>query len=208
MANSFEPLAGFANAGEAEAPVPWFAALSKGSGFQADSRFAAVIERPPEPEPAAETHDAVVADMLADAEARGREAALAEMANEGAARAALKLSFQKLDARLNEQLAQRLAETVAALCETALAPLALDAEALQRRCAAAAALLGDGIAEAKLRLHPDDISLLDPDFAARWTVIPAAEQLRGTVNFDSAEGAVRDGPEEWRAAVREALGLC
>ncbi|RIV85788.1 hypothetical protein [Aurantiacibacter zhengii] len=208
MANSFEPLAGFAAAGDAAAATPWFAALSQQGGFQHDSRFRVGCDLEQEPEPDTSEPDAVIADMLADAEARGRQVALAEMANEGAARAALKLAFQKLDTQLHEQLAQQLAETVAALCETALAPMALDTEALHRRCAAAAALLGDSAGDAKLHLHPEDIPLLDADFATQWTVIPAPGQPRGTLHFDSQDGAVRDGPEEWRTAVREALGLC
>ncbi len=212
MASSFEPLAGFAPAAapQADPPPParpWFEALGGGEGFQPDPRFRA------RPDGAAATSqasegDAVLADMLADAETRGREAALAEMAGEGAARGALKLAFQRLDEQLHEQLAQRIAETVAALCEATLTPLALDTEALQRRCLAAAARLGDGLADATLHLHPDDIVLLDADFAAEWTVVPAPEQERGTVVFDMADGAVRDGPAEWRAALREALGLC
>ncbi len=205
MASSFEPLAGFAGIAEAEPPTPWFTVLSQSTGFQPDARLGAVPEPASEPEP--ERPDAVLADMLADAEARGREAVLAEMASEGAARAALKLSFQKLDAQLNEQLAQRLAETVAALCESALAPMALDAEALQRRCLNAAALLGDAT-DARLRLHPDDTALLDPEFAANWTVVPSPEQARGTVVFETTEGTVRDGPDEWRSTLREALDLC
>ncbi|WP_120077711.1 FliH/SctL family protein [Aurantiacibacter odishensis] len=205
MANSFEPLTGFAGTAEAEPPTPWFAALSQGSGFQPDARFGAAPAPIKEPEP--ERPDAVLADMLADAEARGREAALAEMASEGAARAALKLSFQKLDAQLNEQLAQRLAETVAALCESALAPMVLDSEALQRRCKNAADLLTDAT-DARLRLHPDDTALLDPQFAQCWTIVSAPEQARGTVVFETADGTVRDGPDEWRSALRETLGLC
>ena len=39
MANSFEPLAGFAGTAGAESSAPWFAALSQGSGFQPDARF-------------------------------------------------------------------------------------------------------------------------------------------------------------------------
>lgn len=211
MASSFEPLAGLARAAEpdaAPAPArPWFAALGETRGFQPDPRFSAVPEVPAaDPQP--EEPDAVLADMLADAEARGREAALAQMASEGAARAALKLSFQRLDERLHEQLAERMAETVAALCEATLAPLALDKDALQRRCLAAAALVGEGLADASLRLHPEDIALIDAQFAADWTITPAPELERGTVVFDMADGAVRDGPGEWRAALREALGLC
>lgn len=216
MASSFEPLAGFAPAAPSSTPSaadtqppakPWFTALADCAGFQPDPRFAAPVAPPAQGSAQAQA-DAVLADALADAERRGREAALEEMAGEGAARASLKLSFQRLDEQLHEQLAQRMAETVAALCEATLAPLALDADALQRRCLSAAACVGDGLADAVLRLHPDDIALLDTAFAADWTIAPSPQQARGTVVIDMAEGAVRDGPEEWHAALREALGLC
>ncbi|MFB0613809.1 FliH/SctL family protein [Aurantiacibacter poecillastricola] len=210
MASSFEPLAGFAATAEADPPAPsrpWFEALATGNGFQPDPRFAEPTPPPP-PEPAQAELDAVLADAIADAERRGREAALSEMASEGAARAALKLSFQRLDENLREQLSTRLAETVAALCEATLAPMALDGDSLQRRCRSAAAQLGEGIGDASLHLHPDDIDLLDADFAREWPIVPAPGQERGTVVFQMPEGIVRDGPAEWRAALREALGLC
>lgn len=210
MPNSFEPLAALAPMRDAGTPAPgdpWFATLGKARGFQLDPRFGA---EPPLPEtaPPPDEADAVLADALADAEARGREAALAQMANEGAARAALKLSFQRLDAQLREELTQRLGECVVALCEATLAPMALDEEALKRRCKSAATVLGADSDDAVLRLHPEDIALLDAEFASRWTIVPAPDQARGTVHFDTPDGAVRDGPEEWRTSLREALGLC
>lgn len=210
MASSFEALAGFASAADTDTPPParpWFEALAQGDRFHPDPRFSAASGQPAA-DPSPNEDDAILQDMLADAEARGRDAALAQMASEGAARAALKLSFQRIDEQLHEQLAQRMAETVAALCEATLAPLTLDRDALQRRCLAAAERIGSGITDATLRLHPDDIALLDPQFAADWTLVPMAELERGTVMFDMAEGAVRDGPGEWRAALQEALGLC
>lgn len=212
MASSFEPLVA------AEAPLaapsapartqPWFAALGGDSGFRPDARFSAAtaISEPPPDEP--DEMSAVLADAVADAERRGREAALAEMASEGAARAALKLSLQRLDEQWQEELGLRIAETVALLCEHALTPLTLDSAALQRRCAKAAQMVGSGIAEARLRLHPDDLALLDTHFAASWPIDPDPGLTRGTVLFDTGEGVVRDGPDDWRMALREALGLC
>ncbi len=212
MANSFEPLTSFAPAastlGDTPAPAkPWFTALCESGGFQPDPRFATTAAPPPV-DIAQEQADAVLADALADAERRGRETALEEMASEGAARAALKLAFQRLDERLHEQLAQHMAEAVAALCETTLAPLALDANALQHRCLSAAAMIGGEVGDITLRLHPDDIPLLDQDFASRWTIICEPGQERGTVVFETPDGVVQGGPEEWRLALREALGLC
>lgn len=216
MASSFEPL--FGGAAEPDAPRPvepqsgrWFERLAGDAAFRPLESYARPDGIAPIPA-APDLVDAVTADAMADAlvdaEARGRQAALAEMANEGAARAALKLSFQRLDDALQEELGTRIAETVAALCEQVLAPLALDRSALQARGLAAAALLRDGIEASCLRLHPDDIPLLDEDFAARWPVEADARLERGTLQFDTAEGAVRDGPAEWRAALHEALGLC
>lgn len=210
MANSFEPIgaASFGGAQEQSdaAGQPWFASLAGSSAFSLNARFGGLVAEP-EVQPDEEA-DAVLADALADAERRGREAALSEMASEGAARAALKLSLQRLDDRLREDLAQQLAEAVAMLCEQTLAPLALDRDALHRRCSAVAALLGDGVAEATLRLHPDDIGLLSGEFASQWNISPDPALVRGTVQFDRADGALRDGPENWRMALREALGLC
>lgn len=212
MASSFEPLFGSAAVPDAPRPVPpqsgrWFERAAGDSAFRPLGSHV-LHDHIAATSAASESIDAVAADALADAEARGRQAALAEMANEGAARAALKLSFQRLDDALQEELGLRIAETVAVLCEQALAPLALDRTALRARGLAAAALLREGVETTCLRLHPDDIPLLDEDFAARWPVEADARLERGTLQFDTAEGAVRDGPAEWRAALHEALGLC
>lgn len=212
MASSFEPLFGglpVVDASRSPAPATgaWFERIADDQTFRPLAHFGQQGDTDAHtaaPEPI----DAVTADVLADAEARGRQAALAEMANEGAARAALKLSLQRLDDAMLEELGTRIAEMVAALCEQALAPLALDRSALRARGLAAAALLRDGIEATCLRLHPDDIPLLDEDFAARWPIEADARLERGTLQLDTAEGAVRDGPAEWRAALREALGLC
>ncbi|MCB2065234.1 MAG: flagellar biosynthesis protein [Erythrobacter sp.] len=208
MASSFEPLFAAPPGGDRRAeprsPAAWFNQLGEGGGFRPAARYSPSPVAADEPDPA----DAIMADLLADAEARGRQAALAQMASEGAARAALKLSLQRLDEHLQQDLAMRLAETVALLCEATLAPLAIDAAALQARCTQAAACLKDDVAQARLRLHPDDVALLDAEFAASWTIDPDPRLERGTVHFDTADGALRDGPGEWRAALREALGLC
>lgn len=213
MANTFEPLFGGASAGFAPAPAApasWIDALSAQSGFAADNRFglspadaaAQALEL------AQAEQDAALAEALAAAEQRGREAALAEMEAEGRIAGSLALKLKRLDEAMQEQLATRLAETVCALCEATLAPLATDPAALQKRCVDAAGMVGEGIIDASLRLHPDDISLLDPGFAATWHIVPDAALERGSVQFDMAEGAVRDGPAQWRLGLREALGLC
>ena len=213
MANSFEPMFGAAKTpghGQGAAALNWVDALAGQHGFSADARFgltpqdaAAMAEDARQAE-----HDAQIAQALAQAEENGRKSALAELEEEGRVAGKLGLSLSRMDEAMHEQLASRLAETVCALCEAAMAPLAIDKTALQKRCIDAAGMVGDGIIDASLRLHPEDIALLDTDFAATWHIVPDPDQERGSVQFDMAEGAVRDGPAQWRLALREALGLC
>jgi flagellar assembly protein FliH len=201
----FTPL--FAPAPEAQPDdgPAWLSALARRGGFAAGTQFSGAAEVPAAEEPAI---DQALADAFARGEAHGRMVAQAELADLAEIRAGLTLSMAQLDETMQQQLAAHLAEAVAALCETALAPLVLDREALERRCVTAAGMVGDGIIDASLRLHPDDIDLLDRSFASTWHILPDVTLERGTVVFDMAEGAVIDGPGEWRNALREALGLC
>ena len=199
MATSFEPM--FLDRGDQPAEVPeWLSAVAQRAGF---APGAPVNGAPHVPSPQQSQYDAA----YAEGEAAGRAAAQAEAEQQSAAQAKLSAALARLDNSLAERLSARLSETVLALCEATLAPLTIDPDALQRRCIAAASAVGEGIIDASLRLHPDDIALLDPSFAATWHLVPDAELERGTIEFDMPEGAVRDGPEEWRAALREAVGV-
>lgn len=201
----FEPLfPAPANAAAPSGPA-WLTALSARSGFAEDLQFGSPTAVASLEQQAA---DDALARAFAEGVAQGKALAQEDFAGQGQAHGALTLSMAQLDEAMQQQLAQRLAETVAALCEAALAPLALDREALERRCVRAAGMVGDGIIDASLRLHPDDIALLDRDFASTWHIAPDPALERGTVVFDMVEGAVVDGPGEWHAALREALGLC
>lgn len=206
MASSFEPLFAPAPERPTEGSGPaWMAMLSQRGGFS--SAGFATHHHEPEPEPLPEP-DMALAEAFAQGEAQGRALAEAAFIETEEARAALTLTLAQLDEAMQRELAQRLAECVAALCEATLAPLALDREALERRCVRAAGMVGEGITDASLRLHPDDVRVLDPAFASTWHILPDPILERGSVVFDTAEGAVVDGPAEWRAALREALGLC
>ncbi len=199
----FQPL--FAMAPAAPAGPAWLSALSARSGFSPDLNFAAPL--PPLSDEAHEAEEAI-ARAFAAGMAEGHKAALQEFADSAEVQASLGAALTRLDEEMQQHLALRLAETVAALCEATMAPLTLDPHALQRRCVRAAGMVGDGIIDASLRLHPDDIALLDPGFASTWHLVADPVLERGTVVFDMAEGAVVDGPGEWLAALREALGLC
>lgn len=182
--------------------------------FRSDARFAPLGEAPP----AFDTsmHEAHSEDPVAVAFAEGYAAGAAEAqaraaeqaAADAAAREGLALSIMRLDAELAEQLRQRLRDTVAALCEATIAPLALDERALFERIERALAMFARAEDERVLRLHPDDIALLSARFAADWQVAPDPSLERGSLRVETATGGVEDGPEMWRRAIAEALHQC
>lgn len=185
-----------------------------GSGtFSRDLRFASTALSPatemaaaePEaPDPLAlawaEGHAAGMAEAQARAEA---EAMVAE-----AARQHFSFSFAKLDAELAEDLRRKLHETVVALSEAALAPLALDAGALARRVEAAVGMFVRADDERVIRLHPDDLTLVAAKLPPDWQFVPDAALERGGLRVETASGGIEDGPQQWRDAIAEALRLC
>lgn len=178
-------------------------------GFSRDMRFAAPDALPAGPGEAlpdpvamafAEGHTAGAAEARAEAEAAERAAA------EGRTR--LNFSFARLDTELAEQLRDKLHETVIALCEATLQPLALDAKALARRVETAVSMFVRADDERVIRLHPDDLTLVAGQLPPEWTFIPDPSLERGALRVETANGGMEDGPAQWRTAITEALRLC
>ena len=113
-----------------------------------------------------------------------------------------------LDRDLAETLSQRLRDTVAALCETALAPMALDEDALFARIERAVGMFSRADDERTIRLNPDDLTLISPRLAEDWQIVPDPALPRGALRVETASGGVEDGPAEWRRAIAEAMALC
>ncbi|WP_067732511.1 FliH/SctL family protein [Novosphingobium naphthalenivorans] len=210
-------------------PKPEFSlleAFARPGGFRPDKRFEALLDAnapqpEPEPEPAPPPEPAAAAeeeqpDPVAEAFAQGFAAGHDQAQTEAQARAAedaaafegLKLAFGRLDAALEEELRLRLRDTVVALCEAALAPLAIDEDALMHRITRAASMLARADDERLVRLHPDDIKLIAPQLSREWHVKPDATLERGTVRIESQNGGVEDGPATWRLAIAEAMHEC
>lgn len=182
------------------------AELSSGAGFACDPRFVEVSVPPPEP----------TGDPVAEAWAEGHAAGLAEAQAEAAvrrkeeqkARHQIELALARLDADQQEDLRQRLIETVTALCNGALAPLAIDPALLAERAARAAAMLARADDNAVLRLHPDDLALVKRHLPKGLATEPDPALERGNLRLEGSAGGIEDGPAQWRRALAEALGPC
>jgi flagellar assembly protein FliH len=179
------------------------------SAFSRDMRFAAAEaapngmgEAPPDPVAMAfaEGHAAGIAQARGESEAAEIAAATG--------RGLLNFSFARLDAELAEQLRDKLHETVVALCETTLQPLALDPKALARRVETAVSMFVRADDERVIRLHPDDLTLVVSQLPADWTFVADPALERGALRVETANGGMEDGPAQWRLAIVEALRLC
>ena len=178
--------------------------MAKSTGFRTDARFALAPMLPPHPEPQDPLALAWAEGFLAGA-AEARAEAEQQTRTEAGARERLVLAFARLDAELAETLRQRLHDTVAALCQGALTPLALDEDALLRRIDRAAAMFARADDERVIRLHPDDLALISPRLGEDWQVMPDPALARGALRVETPTGGVEDGPAQWRLAIAEAM---
>lgn len=187
-------------------------ALGGPGGFRSNARYARAPELPQAAaEPAAPADDPIAA-AFTDGFNAGYAAALTQAEEQAQvdaqARQALSLSFVRLDHDLKEELRLRLRDTVAALCEAAIAPLALDEDALMQRIERAVSMLARADDERVIRLNPDDLALVSPRLAAEWQVQPDPALERGGLRVESTNGGVEDGPAVWRRIIAEALHQC
>lgn len=142
----------------------------------------------------------------------GRAEAEQEALQREAVRARFAFGFEKVDAQCAEQLRQRLMDTIVALCEATLAPMALDKDALARRVERAVAMFARADDERVIRLNREDMEALRDKLPAEWhfsvddTLEPGALRVESTSRGVDG-GGVEDGPREWRRAIAEALDL-
>lgn len=183
------------------------AALSAGGGgFRADSRFggaiaADLVMRRPNPAEGAFT------DGYAKGFEEGAAQANAQAQQDAAACGTIEIGLGRLAESEELRFEQRLRETVLALCEQTLAPLAIDPDMLEKRVANALGLLRRTEDERTLRLHPDDLALIAGRLPEQVRVEADPSLERGELRIETAEGGVEDGPGHWHRALAEALGL-
>jgi flagellar assembly protein FliH len=178
------------------------------SGFSRDPRFSAVLGAP--------TIAAVETDVEAEAYSRGfadgsayeRDAALAAERGRDERRAAIEVGLARIDEASAVELRERLRQTVLALCEEAVLPLAVDTTGLVARIDKAVAMLQRSQDERRVLLHPADLELVQARLPADLRVDPDSSVERGGIRIETADGGIEDGPSQWRRILAEAFREC
>lgn len=96
-----------------------------------------------------------------------------------------------------DAMAERLRATVLLLVSRLVGEVGVSAELLRARVAAATELLADAGESALLRVHPDDIPLLEGSLPGTVFAAGDAGIARGSFVLESASTMVEDGPEAW-----------
>jgi flagellar assembly protein FliH len=179
-------------------------------GFSADRRFTGLFASAGA-EPSAPAADPVeMAYQRGHAEGYAEAMAFAEerIAEADAARERIDLAFARLDEQTAAALQERLRLTVLALCEHAIAPLAIDPEGLRLRIERAVSLLQKRQDDSRIRLHPEDLALVEGRLPEGLLLEADPSLERGALRVETADGGVEDGPSQWRAILAEAFGGC
>ena len=174
------------------------------SGFTArpaDSKgFSAWAQADAEPEPfhGAASNDMASAEALlaqgyAEGLSEGRRLAMIDLEEERSALARLAASLEALKPENSDGLAALLADTVKRLVTQIVGEVEINADTLQERVQAIAAMIAEETVPKRLRLHPTDVARLQGatlplDMVADPMLAP------GTIVLDTGSGWVEDGP--------------
>ncbi len=175
--------------------------------FRTDRRFAGSSQAN-----AAATPPAPRDDPLSNAWDAGFRTATdqirADMARDAGAIAQVELAYARLADKDAEALAEKLRETVIALCSTVLDGASIDPDTLSRRIASALALLRRSTDGKVLRLHPDDLALIGNRLPTGLESRADPTLARGALRIETVAGGVEDGPAQWREAIEAAVRAC
>jgi len=161
---------------------------------------------PGEPEPDIE---ALRAHAFAEGFEQGRQTVLAEFARQREALAELIRSAEVLRPEPNGPLAAVLAETVTRFVRQIVGEVKIDPTTLRERAETLADLVNAECGPARLRLHPDDIAMLDGvDLGV--PLAPDHHLASGSIILETGEGWIEDGPQVRLTRLRaqlDAMGL-
>lgn len=104
-----------------------------------------------------------------------------------------------------EAMAGRLRATVMLLVGRLVGETGVSAELLSRRVVAATELLADKSESALLRVHPDDVTLLDGKLPDNVFAAGDAGVGRGSFVLEAASTVVEDGPDLWLEQLAQAI---
>jgi flagellar assembly protein FliH len=183
--------------------------LRGNGGFTRDPRFCATAaSRGVRDTPDVDLEGEAFARGFAEGTAQSLRAADEAERERDARREAIELAFARFDEASAAALRERLRQTVVALCEEAVLPLAIDPEGLAVRVEKATAMLQRSLDERRVLLNPEDLELIEGRLPAGLVVEADAGVERGGLRIETADGGIEDGPTHWRRALAEAFGEC
>lgn len=151
-------------------------------------------------DPLAAAHAAGYEEGLAAAAAAAREAGARDMALLGDLATAL--GADRID---RERIAGQLRQTVLFLVSKLVGEVGIAPDVLAGRVETAADLLSDSAESALLRVHPDDVALLEGRLPKSIFAAGDASIARGSFVLESASTIVEDGPELWLDQLAHAI---
>jgi flagellar assembly protein FliH len=163
--------------------------------------FAAAANAAPFVDPIATAHAAGFAEGMA--------AAIAEIGETGARDRMLLAELAEAlrsEGRLDrEGMARQLRKTVMFLVSRLIGEVGIAPDILARRIDSAAEMLADSAEAALLRVHPDDVALLDGKLPNAVFALGDVTVARGSFVLESASTIVEDGPELWLEQLTQAI---
>jgi flagellar assembly protein FliH len=137
--------------------------------------------------------ETVRAEAFARGWEEGRRTAELEFAAERDAVATLAEALEVLQPEPSNALALVLAEAVERLVRQIVGTSEIDPKLLVARAEAAAALITEEMAPARLRLHPEDAVIIERA-QLPVMIVPDATLARGSLILETGEGWIEDGP--------------
>lgn len=149
--------------------------------------------------------DAVRAAARAEGYAAGLVAAQQSSEYQVAAIENLARAIAGIETFDREELAARLRQTVLFLVTRLVGDIGIAPALLAERAAAAAELLAESTEPALLRLHPDDLPLVEGRLPERVFAIADKGIERGGLLIETKTTAIEDGPATWLAQLAAAI---
>lgn len=144
-------------------------------------------------------------DGFADGLAAARGEAEAIRIAETAAIERLVESLQNISGFDRDSLAARLRQTVLHLVTRLVGDVGLAPELMEARIRAAVGMIADSTEIGTIRLHPDDLKLLEGRMPERLTAIADPSVEPGGIRVETRTGVIEDSPSQWLGQLAAAI---